>query len=192
METIAELRAEGKIHALGVSNYAAWQVLEIEHEARRLGIDGPVVGQNVYNLVARRMEDEWFEFAASYGLLTMCYNPLAGGLLVRRPTDEGPSRFTGSVLAEMYRKRYWTPEVLEAIGTVADLADQAGITLIELALRWMISVPGPGALLLGGDQAEQLRSNLATLAKGPLAADLVAACTVATEPIKGAMPAYNR
>lgn len=101
MDTIAALRAEGKIDRIGVSNYAAWQAFEVVREAERVGIPGPVVGQNVYNLVARRMEDEWFEFAGIYGLTTMCYNPLAGGLLVRRPDGEGPSRFTGSVLAEM-------------------------------------------------------------------------------------------
>lgn len=192
MDTIAALRAEGKIGALGVSNYAAWQALEVVHEAQRLGIDGPVLGQNVYNLVARRMEDEWFEFAAAYDITTVCYNPLAGGLLVNRPSDEGPSRFTGSVLAEMYRKRYWTPEVLDAISRLADVAEEAGMSLVELSLRWMISVPGPGALLLGGDKAEQLKANLATLARGPLPDDLVAAATATTDPIKGAMPAYNR
>ncbi len=192
METVATLRAEGKIGALGVSNYAAWQTLEVVREAERLGTPGPVVGQNVYNLVARRMEDEWFEFARTYGLLTMCYNPLAGGLLVRRPGDGAPARFSGSVLADMYRRRYWTPEVLAAIGTLADLADEAGVTLVELALRWLVSVPGPGALLLGGDRVEQLQANLASLAKGPLEPDLAERCTAATEPIKGAMPAYNR
>lgn len=192
MDTIAALRAEGKIGALGVSNYAAWQALEVVREAERLGMDGPVVGQNVYNLVARRLEDEWFEFAATYDITTMCYNPLAGGLLVNRPSDEGPSRFTGSVLAEMYRKRYWTPEVLDAITGLADLADEAGMSLVELALRWMISVPGPGSLLLGGDKVDQLKANLATLARGPLDADLTARVTAATDPIKGAMPPYNR
>lgn len=192
MDTVAALRAEGKIDALGISNYAAWQAMEVIREADRLGIPGPVVGQNVYNLVARRLEDEWFGFASTYGLLTMCYNPLAGGLLARRPAGEGPTRFTGSVLADMYRKRYWTPEVLQAIDALADIADQAGISQVELALRWMLSVPGPGAMLLGGDRLEQLEANLATLAKGPLDDELAARCTAATDPLKGAMPPYNR
>ncbi|QQR99551.1 MAG: aldo/keto reductase [Austwickia sp.] len=192
LETIAALRSEGKIGALGISNYSAWQALEIVHEAKRIGMPGPVVAQNVYNLVARRMEDEWFEFADRYGVLTMCYNPLAGGLLVRRPDEEAPSRFSGSVLAEMYRKRYWTPGVLDAVRTLADLADEAGISLVELALRWMVSVPGPGALLLGGGKVDQLQANLAALAKGPLDADLTARCSAPTDLIKGSMPAYNR
>lgn len=194
LETIAVLRAEGKINALGVSNYAAWQVADVIRECERLDTPAPVVGQNVYNLVARRMEDEWFEFADVHDLLTMCYNPLAGGLLVNRPSDDGatPTRFSGSVLADMYRKRYWTPEVLAAIATLADLADEAGMSLVELSLRWMISMPGPGALLLGGDKVAQLKSNIETLAKGALDADLAAQCAAATNPIKGAMPAYNR
>ena len=194
MDTVAALRAEGKIQALGISNYAAWQGLEIVRESERAGLGGPVVAQNVYNLIARRMEDEWFEFAAAYGVTTMCYNPLAGGLLARRPStdDAGPSRFSGSVLADMYRKRYLSPELLRAVTVLADLADEAGIPMAELALRWMISVPGPGALLLGGGKVEQLHANISALANGPLDADLVAQCVAATDPLKGAMPAYNR
>lgn len=192
MEAVAKLRVEGKIGALGVSNYAAWQALEVLHQAEQLGMAGPVVGQNVYNLVARRMEDEWFEFADTYGLLTMCFNPLAGGLLVGRPTDEAPTRFAGSVLAGMYRQRYWSPELLAAVHRLADLADDAAVPLIELALRWMLSRPGPGALLLGGDKVEQLEANLKTLAKGPLDAELAQRCSEVTDPLKGAMPAYNR
>lgn len=193
LETIAQLREEGKIDALGVSNYAAWQVMEVIRECDRLGMARPVLGQNVYNLVARRLEDEWFEFADTYSVTTMCYNPLAGGLLVRRPdNDAAPTRFAGSVLADMYRKRYWTPELLQAITDLADLADEAGMPLVELAFRWMISTPGPGALLLGGDKVDQLKANIATLAKGPLDQELTDRCTAATNPIKGAMPAYNR
>ena len=193
METIAELRSEGKIDALGVSNYAAWQVMEVIRECDRLDMARPVFGQNVYNLVARRLEDEWFEFADTYGVTTMCYNPLAGGLLVNRPVeDAAPTRFNGSVLADMYRKRYWSPELLQAVNQLADLADEAGMPLVEMAFRWMISVDGPGALLLGGDKVDQLKSNIATLAKGPLDAELTTRCTEATAPLKGAMPAYNR
>ncbi|MDO5083142.1 MAG: aldo/keto reductase [Arachnia propionica] len=169
LDTVATLHEEGKIGALGVSNHSAWQVLEILREAERRGLAAPVVGQNVYNLVARRMEDEWFEFAARYEVLTMCYNPLAGGLLVRRPANEALTRFSGSVLAEMYRRRYWGPEVLATITRLADLADEAGIPLVELALRWMISVPGPGALLLGATGWSSFRTTSPPWPRGPSA-----------------------
>ncbi|MFV0426473.1 MAG: aldo/keto reductase, partial [Beutenbergiaceae bacterium] len=96
---IAALQAEGKIGALGVSNYAAWQVMDVIAAAQRAGASRPVVGQNVFNLLARRIEDEWAEFAATHQILTMCYNPLAGGMLARRPDPQtAPSRFATSSL----------------------------------------------------------------------------------------------
>ncbi|WIY81735.1 aldo/keto reductase [Propionimicrobium sp. PCR01-08-3] len=190
---LADLYKEGKFKSLGVSNFAAWQVADIEQLTVKLGVPRPIIGQNVYNLVARRLEDEWFEFAQVHDIVTMCYNPLAGGLLVAPPAeDAAPSRFSGSVLADMYKKRYWTPEVLGAITSIAKLADEAGMPLPELGMRWMISQPGVGALLLGGDKVEHVTSNIASIAKGPLPEDLMTAVTEQTDPLKGSMPAYNR
>lgn len=194
MATIADLHEAGKIKALGVSNYSAWQTLDVIQAAKELGTIAPVVGQNVYNLLARRVEDEWVEFAATHGVLTMCYNPLAGGLLVRAPEGDGaPARFSeGSSLAEMYKKRYWTPELLAAVSRLAAVASEAGLTMPELGLRWLISQPGADAVLVGGDSTEHLASNLDSLLAGPLPADVLAACLEISDPLKGPMPAYNR
>jgi aryl-alcohol dehydrogenase-like predicted oxidoreductase len=151
-----------------------------------------VVGQNVYNLLARRIEDEWLEFARTHDVLTMCYNPLAGGLLARVPDDANePSRFTGSVLADMYRKRYWSPEVLAAVRRLAEIAEQSGLTLIELGLRWLLRQEDV-AILLGSNRVEHLTSNIHTVEAGPLPQDVLALCDEATAPLKGAMAAYNR
>ncbi len=194
LEAIARLHAEGKIKALGVSNYSAWQALAVIQAAREIGTIAPVVGQNAYNLLARRVEDEWVEFAQQNQLVTMCYNPLAGGLLVRVPDEEAaPSRFgSGSSLAEMYRKRYWTPELLDAVRQLGDLARDSGLTMPELGLRWLISQPGADAVLVGGDQVEHILSNVRTIAQGPLPHDVLEAATAISNPLKGAMPAYNR
>lgn len=194
METIAGLHEAGKIKALGVSNYSAWQALEVIQAAKELDTIAPVVGQNVYNLLARRVEDEWVEFAETHGLLTMCYNPLAGGLLVQVPQGaDAPTRFSaGSSLAEMYKKRYWTPEFLAALAELATVAADAGLSMPELGLRWLVSQPGAGAVLVGGDRAEHLASNLESLLKGPLPQDVLAACQEISDPLKGVMPAYNR
>jgi aryl-alcohol dehydrogenase-like predicted oxidoreductase len=194
METIAGLRAAGKIKALGVSNFSAWQTLEVIHAAEELGTIAPVVSQNVYNLLARRVEDEWVEFADTHGLLTMCYNPLAGGLLAQAPHGAStPSRFSAaSSLAEMYKERYWTPELLAAVAELATVAADAGLSMPELALRWLVSQPGAGAVLVGGGRTEHLAGNLESLLKGPLPQDVLAACRELSDPLKGVMPAYNR
>jgi aryl-alcohol dehydrogenase-like predicted oxidoreductase len=55
--TVAELVAEGKVGELGVSNYAAWQIAELNHTADDVGAPRPVAAQQLYNLLARRIEE---------------------------------------------------------------------------------------------------------------------------------------
>lgn len=195
LQTVADLVGEGKVGALGVSNYAAWQIAEINHLADEVGAPRPVVAQQVYNLLARRIEDEYAEFAATTGLVTMVYNPLGGGLLTGRHTfdaDPAEGRFGDSRLATMYRERYWNTSVFEAISQLSTLAEKAGIPMSELALRWLVSKPAAGPILLGASKVTHLQANIAAIAAGPLDDDLVAACDDVGAPLRGAMPNYNR
>lgn len=195
LQTVADLVGEGKVGALGVSNFAAWQIAQINHLADEVGAPRPVVAQQVYNLLARRIEDEYAEFAATSGLVTMVYNPLGGGLLTGRhtfDTDPAEGRFGDSRLATMYRERYWNASVFDAISQLSTLADKAGIPMSELALRWLVSKPAAGPILLGASKVAHLEANIAAIAAGPLDDDLVAACDDVGAPLRGAMPNYNR
>ncbi|MDV8023594.1 aldo/keto reductase [Rhodococcus sp. IEGM 1330] len=195
LTTVAELVAEGKIGALGVSNFAAWQIGEVNRVADEVGAPRPVVAQQLYNLLARRIEEEYVEFAAATGLTTMVYNPLGGGLLTGKhvagvePTD---GRFGDSRLAAMYRERYWNTAIFDAIAQLSAVADGAGMPLTELALRWLISKPATGPVLLGGSKVEHLESNIAALGRGPLEDDIVVACDEVGAALRGPMPNYNR
>ncbi|MEV0353365.1 aldo/keto reductase [Nonomuraea sp. NPDC050680] len=192
---VAEFVAEGKISALGVSNYAAWQIAEINHTAEAVGAPRPVVAQQLYNLLARRVEEEYLEFARSTGLTTMVYNPLGGGLLTGRHVfeqDPAAGRFGDSKLAAMYRQRYWSQALFEAVTALGEIAAQSGLSLIELSLRWLLHRDGVGAVLLGGSKVDHLRANIATAAAGPLPEDVVAACDRVGAALRGPMPAYNR
>ncbi|BBX33799.1 oxidoreductase [Mycolicibacterium mageritense DSM 44476 = CIP 104973] len=195
LSTVAELVAEGKIGALGVSNYAAWQIAELNHVADTVGAPRPVAAQQLYNLLARRIEDEYAEFAAVTGLTTVVYNPLGGGLLTGRHSfdaDPTEGRFGDSRLAQMYKQRYWNAAIFEAIEALAVIADKAGIPLTELALRWLVSKPATGPILLGGSKVGHLQSNIAAVAQGPLAEDVVTACDEVGAALRGPMPNYNR
>jgi aryl-alcohol dehydrogenase-like predicted oxidoreductase len=193
--TVAEMVAEGKIGALGVSNYAAWQIAEVNHAADEVGAPRPVAAQQLYNLLARRIEEEYAEFAAVTGLTTVVYNPLGGGLLTGRhsfDSDPAEGRFGNSRLATMYKQRYWNAAIFEAVQQLSVVADKAGIPLTELALRWLVSKPTAGPILLGGSKVEHLRSNIDAVAKGPLDDQLVEACDDVGAALRGPMPNYNR
>ena len=84
------------------------------------------------------------------------------------------------------------PRLFEAVRKLGDIADGAGLPLPELSFRWLLSKPGVGSILLGGSKLEQLQANIAAAAKGPLPADIVAACDAVAAETRGPMPKYNR
>ncbi|MFC9504053.1 aldo/keto reductase [Streptomyces sp. NPDC057002] len=195
LATVAEFVAEGKIGALGVSNYAAWQIAELSRVADEVAAPRPVIAQQLHNLLARRIEEEYVEYAAVTGLRTMVYNPLGGGLLTGRHTfEQAPDsgRFGDSKLAAMYRQRYWNEDLFRAVTDLTRIASDAGLPLTDLALRWLLERPSTDALLLGGSKAEHLLANIAAAADGPLPADVTAACDEVGARLRGPMPAYNR
>lgn len=195
LATVAEFAAEGKIRALGVSNHAAWQIAELTRTAEETGAPRPVIAQQLHNLLARRIEEEYTEYAAVSGLHTMVYNPLGGGLLTGRHrfgTDPATGRFGDSELAAMYKQRYWNEDLFAAVAQLTAIAEGAGLPLTELALRWLLDRPSTDALLLGGSQVEHLRANIAAAQAGPLPADVTEACDAVGAALRGPMPAYNR
>ncbi|MFJ6653844.1 aldo/keto reductase [Microbacterium sp. NPDC091313] len=192
---VAELMAEGKIGAYGVSNYAAWQIAQIHQIADTAGMARPVVAQQLYNLVARRVESEYLEFARTTGLQTMVYNPLGGGLLSgahRLDAKPTTGRFGDSRLAAMYTERYWNEELLGAVAELDAITRDAGVPLSELALRWLVGKPDVSSVLLGGSRVAHLQANIDAAARGALPDDVVAACDAVGARLAGPMPAYNR
>lgn len=192
---LADLANDGLIGDVGTSNYAAWQITDVAAACEAEGAPKPVVAQQLYNLVARRIEPEYAEYARVHELTTVVYNPLGGGLLTGRhsfgtlPED---GRFGSSTLSPMYRERYWNRALFDAVSALGGIADGAGVGLPELALRWLVSQDVVSALLLGGSRVEHLRANIAAVAEGPLPGDVLAACDEVGNALAGPMPAYNR
>lgn len=192
---LADLVSDGLVGAVGVSNYAAWQISDVRAACAAAGAPPPVVAQQLYNLVARRIEDEYSEYASTHELATVVYNPLGGGLLTGRHTLEDPpgeGRFGSSALSRMYRERYWNRPVFDAVAALSRIAGEAGVSLPELSLRWLLSRDVVSAVLLGGSKPEQLRENIRAAAGGALPPDVLDACDEVGRVLAGPMPAYNR
>lgn len=197
-ETLSEVAAlirAGKVGQFGVSNFSAWQIAEIVATAREVGAPPPVISQQLYNLVARRLEEEYQEYAVTTGLATAIYNPLAGGLLTGRYSQDsaaGHGRFGDARNAREYRSRYWDGRFFAAVDKLSAIAAGAGLPLAELALRWTVGRPVVQSVLLGGSRVSHLRANLQALAHGPLPQDLIDAADAVGAELRGPMPAYNR
>ncbi|WP_420369912.1 aldo/keto reductase [Curtobacterium sp. L1-20] len=195
LTAVRQLVDAGAVRTWGVSNFAAWQIAELRHTAARLGLDAPVLGQQVYSVIATRIDDEYAEYAGKTGLGTVVYNPLGGGLLTgKHRADEQPAegRFGSSPLAAMYRTRYWNDEVFAAVEQVRSIADGAGVPMAELALRWTIGRPVVDAVLIGGSRIANIEANLTALAAGALPDDVQRAVDDVAAALRGPMPAYNR
>lgn len=191
LTALAELIEDGKIRAWGVSNFAAWQIGEIRHVAQRLGIQTPLCAQQQYNLLSRRLEDEYAEFAAWAGLATVVYNPLAGGMLTGKyVASSEPSE--GRFASAMYQERYWNAQFHEAVRRLGEVASELGISLVQLALRWLLSGSVATSVLLGASRSEHLAENLAAASDEPLPAQALEACNSVWAGLRGAAPAYNR
>lgn len=182
----------GKVRFVGQSNYAAWQIAEMCGIAESNDWPKPVFSQPMYNLLARRIEEEYLAAAYRFGVFNITYNPLAGGLLTGKHRLERVPE-TGSRFAkDLYRDRYWNRDQFVAVERLRGIAADAGLTLIELALRWLFTSPGVDAVLLGASSSDQLRSNLAALDGPAPDKEVLARCDEVWRDLRGPAPSYNR
>lgn len=191
LTTIGDLIIQGKIRAWGVSNFAAWQISEMSHVAQELGIPLPVCAQQQYNLLSRRLEAEYAEYARFADLGTVVYNPLAGGMLTGKylgSADPTEGRFASA----MYKQRYWNTQIHSAVQRLTGLAEDLDISLVQLALRWLLGGSVATSVLLGASRPEHLAENLAAVSDEPLSSQALEICDSVWAVLRGAAPAYNR
>lgn len=195
VQALERLVSRGTVRYIGVSNYAAWQIAELRAAAATLSAPAPVVSQPLYNLISRRLDEEYLEYSTHAGLTNIVYNPLAGGVLTgkhRFGNTPEQGRFGDSAMGARYRDRYWDRQLFDAVDELARVAAEAGLTLPELSLRWLLTRPGVGAVLVGASTLAHLRSNVQSAAGGPLPPDVMTSCDEVWQRLRGPAPAYNR
>jgi aryl-alcohol dehydrogenase-like predicted oxidoreductase len=157
LDAMASIVRSGKARAWGVSNYASWQILEMNGLAAARGLSPPVVSQVLYNVMHRQLEIEYFAFARRFSLHTTVYNLLAGGLLTGRhrfeETPEKGSRFDENAL---YARRYWTRVMFQRVEELSAIAQTEGVTLVQLAYAWVASRADVDSILVGPATVQHL------------------------------------
>lgn len=140
----------GQARAWGVSNHAAWQIVELNALCDARKLPRPAYSQVLYNLLIRQLDVEYFAFARKHAIHTTVFNPLAGGLLARAPApgDEAPkdSRFGKNPI---YRRRYWSEANFRALNRYRELAAGQGMDLVTFAYAWLAERPGVDSVLVG-------------------------------------------
>jgi aryl-alcohol dehydrogenase-like predicted oxidoreductase len=193
LDAMQELVRAGKVRFPAVSNYAAWQVCEILWICEKRGYQPYFVSQPMYNLLARGIEEEYLPFCRRLGVAVVPYNPLAGGLLTgKHSRGSGPNpgtRFDGN---KMYQDRYWHDDDFAAVEELRAIAGEAGRTLVELALQWLLAQPLVDSIILGASRVEQLEENLKAAEGARLDESLLSRCDTVWKRLRGITPKYSR
>jgi aflatoxin B1 aldehyde reductase len=198
LDACAELHAKGKFRALGLSNFPAWQVVEVWHLCERHGWPRPTVYQGLYNGLSRGIETELLPALRRHGMRFYAYNPLAGGVLAGKyagmADEPTPGRFT---FRPNYRNRYWKKSFFEALELLSNACREQDIPLVQAAYRWLMHHSGLRAaagdgIILGASSLAQLEQNLAAMRQPPLPTSIVEAFEAAWGATRPECPAYFR
>ncbi|MDW5598103.1 aldo/keto reductase [Conexibacter stalactiti] len=158
-----DLVRAGKIRYAGSSTWPLQRVVEAQWSARRDHRTRFVSEQPPYSILVRRIEGDLLPAALDYGLAVLPWSPLAGGWLSGRWRlgQEAPSSPRSARVPDRYNLELpANRRKLEAADALARLAEEAGLTLIQLALAWALRHPAVTSLIIGPRTMEQLQSQL--------------------------------
>jgi aryl-alcohol dehydrogenase-like predicted oxidoreductase len=169
---LSDLVRAGKIRYIGTSTYEPSAIVEGQWLAERRLRERVVAEQPPYSILARGIEREVLPVAQRYGLAVIPWSPLAGGYLSgadlgdwkSKRAERFPARYDPSLPANVPKA--------EAVRQLQELADQAGLSLIHLALAFVLNHPAITSAIIGPRTSEHLESQLGA-AKVTLSADVL-------------------
>jgi aryl-alcohol dehydrogenase-like predicted oxidoreductase len=192
-----DLVRQGKVLYVGVSEWRAEQIADALRIAGEMGFDRIVSNQPQYNMLWRVIEAEVIPLCEKEGIGQVVFSPIAQGILTgkyrpgaappdgSRATDASGSRFI---------KGYLTDDLLTRVQELRPIADEAGLTLAQLAVAWVLQNPNVSAAIVGATRPDQVRENTGAsgvrLDPGLMARiDAVLGPAVVTDPAETASPA---
>ena len=165
LEAFDTIVRHGKARYVGVSNWPAFRIARAIGRTEVLGTVPIVSSQPRYNLLYRVLERDLLPLCQEEGIAVIPYNPIAGGMLSGKHTGGEPpeGRFKLGTAGAMYAARYWHDRQFEAVRELKRLADEAGISLVTLAVRWVAANPAITAPIVGASRPDQLNDSLAAV-----------------------------
>jgi aryl-alcohol dehydrogenase-like predicted oxidoreductase len=163
MEAFADVVHSGKAHYIGVSEWTADQIRRGHELARELKVS-LVSNQPQYNMIWRVIETEVVPTCEELGIGQVVFSPIAQGVLTGKylPGQAPPqgSRATDEKGGANFIKRYLEDDVLERVQRLTPIADEAGLTLAQLAVAWVLQNPNVSAAIIGASRPEQVTDNV--------------------------------
>lgn len=160
MRALDQLVRHGHVRYVGVSNWAAWQIVKALGIAEKLGLSRFESLQAYYTVAGRDLERELIPMLASEGLGLMVWSPLAGGLLSgkygRDQQAEEGSRRTQFDFPPVDR-----PRAFDCVDAMRPIAQAHGVSVAQIALAWLLYQPQVTSVIIGAKRPDQLTDNLA-------------------------------
>ncbi len=163
MRAFDNLVRAGKVLYVGVSEWRAEQIAAALKVADELGLDRIVSNQPQYNMLWRVIEAEVVPLCEKEGIGQIAFSPIAQGVLTGKyapgaapPADSRATDPTGS----NFIKRFLGDETLKAVQHLDPLAADAGLSLAQLAVAWVLQNPNVSAAIIGATRPQQVRENV--------------------------------
>ena len=171
VRAMSDLVAQGKILYWGTSVWEADQIERAVGEARACAGYLPAIEQPRYNMLDRHIEDAIMPTCAHHGMGIVVWSPLAQGILTGKYNDGVPK---GTRAAEtMWVAGHLTDENLDKVRKLSSVAREAGMTISQMALGWILRRPEISCAIVGATNVSQLEENLGA-AELELSTDLLA------------------
>ncbi|EIE98082.1 putative oxidoreductase, aryl-alcohol dehydrogenase like protein [Saccharomonospora glauca K62] len=163
MTAFADLVRQGKVLYIGVSEWSAEQIARGAALARELKIPF-ISNQPQYNMLWRVIEEQVVPTCEREGLSQIVWSPIAQGVLTGKYKPGQPlpagSRATDEKGGAQMVQRYLRDEVLTRVQKLQPLAEQAGLTMAQLAVAWVLQNDNVASAIIGASRPEQVQENV--------------------------------
>jgi aryl-alcohol dehydrogenase-like predicted oxidoreductase len=164
LRAFEDLVRQGKALYIGVSEWRAEEIAAALRIADDMGFDRIVSNQPQYNMLWRVIEAEVVPLCEREGIGQIVFSPIAQGVLTGKyaPGAEPPaqSRATDESGGANFISRWMRDPLLAKVAELKPLADEAGLSLAQLAVAWTLQNPNVSAAIIGASRPEQVRENV--------------------------------
>jgi len=162
MEALTRAVDSGKTRYIGFSEWPAERIQAAVDLSRERGFTPFVSSQPQYSLLWRQPEEEVIPLCAASGISQIVWSPLGQGVLSGKyDPDQPPPKDSRAASDEMggFMDRLMQPDVLRAVQRLKPIAEEAGLTLPQFALAWVLREPNVASAIIGASRPEQVREN---------------------------------
>ena len=163
LRALDDLVSQGKVLYVGVSEWSAIQISDAVYMAREYNLDRIVSNQPVYNMLTRYIERDVIPLCEREGIGQVVFSPLAQGILTGKyKPGQQPQQGTRAAdeNSNIFMKDLLTDKTLTAVQKLQEVAQQAGYTLSQLALAWVLRQENISSAIIGASRPQQVLENV--------------------------------